>query len=301
MGVRLEGFDYSLPYFYMVTLKCLPKTAPLSAIVAPGRCELNPITRAFVKCIRHFHEECTAIAPIECFTIMPDHIHLLIRIIENDQHIRLEVIVSRLMVDLERLYHAVTQIQSALFEPYWHDWIVMKNNQLKTFTRYIRENPARHWLRKSHPEYFQRVNAITFLDRTWYGYGNPALLQLPVIEPFQCSRKWAQEGEEWRQAVSRASRIGPGGAGIGTFMSPCEKACGNAINHVGGRWIILYPEGFGERWHPSRQHELLCAQGRMLFLSLYPAMERKPTTAELYQRCHEMGNLIVEGLQAQRL
>ena len=85
-------------------------------------------------------------------------------------------------------------------------------------------------------------------------------------------------------------------ATIGTFMSPCEKACGHALGLAGGRWVVLSPEGFGERWHPSRQYERFCAEGRMLFLSLWPAMTREPTKAELYDRCHLMGDIIVFGI-----
>ena len=103
---------------------------------------------------------------------------------------------------------------------------------------------------------------------------------------------------EWNTLVESCSRIGPGGAGVGTFMSPLEKECGNAIAKAGGKWIVLSPEGFGERWHPPREKERFCAEGRMLFLSLWPPMERQPQRAELYQRCHEMGDIAVEGLMA---
>ena len=34
----------------------------------------------------------------------------------------------------------------------------------------------------------------------------------------------------------------------------------------------------------------------MLFLSLWSAMAREPTKAELYDRCHLMGDIIVGGL-----
>lgn len=47
---------------------------------------------------------------------------------------------------------------------------------------------------------------------------------------------------------------------------------------------MFSPEGFGERWHPPRDKEALCAKGRMLFLSLYPEMARQPTRKELYDR-----------------
>lgn len=323
MGIRLPGFDYTRPYYYMVTLRRLEGLAALSAIVAPGRCEMNAITKAVVHVIRGFHERFRGLCPIECFSVMPDHIHLLIKLAGEVESKTLSFTsaggktlgfyVEALKAALswaywevcakagdERARRLVLEAKQTkcfarlapVFFADWHDWIVKCAGQLATFTRYIRENPARNWLRRSHREYFQRVNEIDFLGRKWYGYGNAALLKLPVVEPFRCSRKWAEGGEEWSAAVARASRIGPGGAGIGTFMSPCEKACGHAIGLAGGRWIVLSPEGFGERWHPGRQYEKYCAEGRMLFLSLWPAMAREPTRAELYQRCHEMGDLI---------
>ena len=96
--------------------------------------------------------------------------------------------------------------------------------------------------------------------------------------------------------MAAAARIGPGGAGLSTFLSPLEKEAGNAIIKAGGALIVLSMTGFGERWHPGRQYERFCAEGRMLFLSLWPAMTREPTKAELYDRCHLMGDIIVDGL-----
>lgn len=310
MGKRLTGFDYSRPLFYMVTIKCHAGRQALSEIVAPGKCQLNAITRAMVNCIRHFHEGCKPIAPIECFSIMPDHIHLLIRIIDRSKTLsgaedcggqgamsfalmRLEAIVSLLMQALEGRYSEVTGLREEVFEASWHDWIVMAEGQLAAFTRYIRENPRRAWLRSQNRRYFTAVRRVAFAGREWFAYGNTALLELPVIEPFRCSRKWEKDGADWRGAVARASRIGPGGAGAGTFMSPCEKECGNAIYEAGGSLIVLSPEGFSARSHPPRSKEALCAKGRILFLSLWEPAAAKPDNATLYKRCHEMGDILL--------
>ena len=333
MGRRLTGFDYSRPLFYMVTVKCHDGRQALSEIVAPGKCQMNAITRAMVNCIRSFHLGCRAIAPVECFSIMPDHIHLLIRIVEqtgasrlgksktlmtgagvggaaNGDYaggggaeapksfapvipLRLEAIVGMLMQALEGRYAEVTGRREEVFEAGWHDWIVMAEGQLAAFTRYIRENPRRAWLRQENRRYFSQVRRVAFAGREWFAYGNAALLELPEIEPFRCSRKWAEGGPEWREAVGRAARIGPGGAGAGTFMSPCEKLCGNEIFKAGGALIVLSPEGFGPRWHPTRNKEALCAKGRMLFLSLWEAQAARPDNATLYRRCHEMGDAIL--------
>ena len=349
MGIRLKGFDYTRPYFYMVTIKRFDGFPEFARVVGDAEShylEANAITRLFVDIIKTFHETWYCIEPITCFAIMPDHIHLLIKIRDIEKRVSLAVIVRMLTRALEKAFFAaggaaarntLTEAgegalvggaagalaggaaarktltgggksgavdRSAgqhLFDKEWHDWIVKRDGQLAAFTRYIRENAERSWLRKSHREYFQRVSEIEFLGRKWYDYGNAALLKLPVLEPFRCSRKWVEGGAEWREAVDRASRIGPGGAGVSTFMSPCEKACGHALGLAGGRWIVLSPEGFGERWHPGRQYEKFCAEGRMLFISLWPAMAREPTRAELYERCHQVGDIVVEGLTGKRI
>ena len=339
MGSRLSRFDYSTPYFYMVTIKSVKGVMPFASIrreplpenaahrhgrsgspASPARyLEANAITHAFCTVILQLHNFWRCIEPITCFSIMPDHIHLLIKIRSVENRVSLPKIVWQLKRRLEQAYWATAGavagnmpndgdacMSSAascagglhVFEREWHDWIVKSDGQLKAFTRYIRENPYRSWLRSCHRENFRRVEEIYFLGRKWFGYGNVALLDLPVIEPFRCSRKWEEGGAEWSAAVARAERIGPGGAGIGTFMSPCEKICGNAIYKTGGGLIVLSPEGFGERWHPPRNKEALCAKGRMLFLSLYPEMARQPTRKELYDRCHEMGDIVASKIQA---
>ena len=294
--MRLHGFDYSRSYYYMVTIRCLKGLTPLSMIIDPGICQMTAITRAFVNGIREFHLYCRAIEPIRCFTIMPDHIHLIIRIGENENHLRLEAIVNQLMTLLEGRYQEITHQRVTLFDACWHDWIILRRGQLAAFTRYIVENPKRRWIRMNHPDYFRRVVAVDFLEHAWYGYGNVSLLNLPVLRAVRCSRIWKEGDIEWTTAVEQAKRIGPCCAGIGTFMSPCEKACGHEIGLASGNWIILHPEGFPERWHPSRRLESWCARGRMLFLSLYPPSPRRLSAAELSQRCHEMGDLVVSKL-----
>ena len=179
-----------------------------------------------------------------------------------------------------------------------HDWIVKRDGQLAAFTRYIRENPERAWLRKRNAQYFGMVRKVSFLGREWFAYGNTALLELPALFAVKGHRVTKRGSPEWNALVEGCARIGPGGAGVGTFMSPLEKECGNAIAAAGGKWIVLCPEGFSERWHPPREKERFCADGRMLFLSLYSVLERMPTKAELYARCHEMGDLAVAALPA---
>ena len=337
----------------MVTLKRLPELAAFSQISdeaeprgwrrkgpppqngpapqnAQGRpCYLveNEITKAFARVIREFAAKWWGLWPIDCFVIMPDHIHLLIRIKDTGDQMPLGSYVYQLMKALAGEYWRVMAVDGAaaakraaaakqggrgeslagaalsapippVFERAWHDWIVKKDGQLAAFTRYIRENPERAWLRRQNRQYFGKVRKVSFLGREWFAYGNVAILDLPMLMAVKGHRATKPGTPEWNALVESCSRIGPGGAGVGTFMSPLEKECGNAIAKAGGKWIVLSPEGFHERWHPPREKERFCAEGRMLFLSLWPPMERQPTKQELYQRCHEMGDIAVEGLMA---
>ena len=340
---RLPGFDYKSPFFYMVTLKRLKGLAALSEIGPEGLVE-NRLTRAFEAVIRGFPAKwrcCEAISP---FVVMPDHLHLLIKIRATPDRVALGVLVSQLAKALRNAYWQIVAADAAtgktraprlsegatpsaekkpgiakgegfaggasapprgqsretppppIFERGWHDWIVKKEGQLAAFRRYIRENAARAWERRAHAQYFGRVSEVAFLGRRWFAYGNRALLDLPVLVPFKGHRATAEGSREWNALLAAGGRIGPGGAGVSAFMSPLEKACGNAIARAGGGLIVLSPEGFGPRWHPPREKERFCAQGRMLFLSLYEATPRQPTRAELYHRCHEMIDLALTGL-----
>jgi len=326
--MRLRGFDYKRPFFYMVTLKRLPGLAAFSQIATedeppkdarglPRYLVANEITRAFARAIRHFHEKWWGLWPIDCFAIMPDHIHLLIRIKDTGDQMALGKYVYQLMKALAGEYWRLTgqapqhaaaarlaadgtmaatrgaaqntsvagAVSSApippIFERSWHDWIVKKDGQLAAFTRYIRENPERAWLRQRNRRFFGAVRKVAFLGREWFAYGNLAILDLPVLLAVKGHRATKPGSPEWEALVTACGRIGPGGAGVGTFMSPLEKECGNAIAKAGGKWVVLSPEGFGERWHPPREKERFCAEGRMLFLSLWPPMGRRPQNAPM--------------------
>ena len=227
---------------------------------------------------------------------MPDHLHLLVHLKDSGDQLALGKYVYQLMKALTAAYWGMGNNLPPIFERDWHDWIVKKDGQLAAFTRYIRENPERAWLRQQNRRYFGQVRKVSFLGREWFAYGNLAILDLPVLKPVKGHRATQPGSPEWNALVEECARLGPGGAGVSTFMSPLEKACGNAIAAAGGKWVVLSPEGFHDRWHPGRQYERYCAEGRMLFLSLYPVLDRLPTKSELYHRCHEMGDVVAMGM-----
>lgn len=299
---RLPAFDYTSPFFYMVTLKKRPRVRAFSEIATtrdPPRNRqgrrvflfANDLTRAFAAQIRTLHRDVPGIAPVTCFIVMPDHIHLLIRILAGSVRPSLVRVVSHLL-------HVLASVHgdADAFLPDWHDWIVKRAGQLARFTRYIRRNPEMAWVRKTHPELFRRVRDVKLLGRNWSAYGNLELLDLPVLAAVRGHRATPPGSRAWSASVASCSRLGPGGAGIGTFMSPLEKACANAVVTAGGSLILLHPQGFRDRWHPPERLVSLTAEGRILFLSPYEAVPGRLSAAELGRRCHEMGDWVCGGL-----
>ena len=319
----------------MVTLKRLPGISDFSMIGEDGRLVKNAITEAFEKAISTFHQKWRCIEEISPFVVMPDHIHLMIKIKATPDRVALGVIMSQLAKALRGEYWRIVAADAAtrntlsiapvdrearsnvwsvaqgvapaasaaglgaprdIFEKEWHDWIVKRDGQLATFRRYILENPMRAAMRRKNAQFFSSARRVSFLGREWFAYGNAEILRLPELVPIKGHRTTPPGSPEWNALLAAASRIGPGGAGVSTFMSPLEKACGNTIAKAGGKWIVLSPEGFSTRWHPPREKERFCAQGRMLFLSLYEASTRKPTRKMLYERCHEMIDLVMATL-----
>ena len=322
---RLPRFNYRSPFFYMVTIKKRKRFPAFSRITGKSEAailsrhaaasirellrrpevflESTAVTAALRAAIERFANDTSSVESITPVAIMPDHIHLLVRIRDTGKQMPLGSIVVLLMRKLAHAYWNALGSPSAegtaqpIFERDWHDWIVKRKGQLKAFTTYILENPFRAWRRQRSDGLFLSRHTVQFLGRAWFAYGNDELLERPVLVPIKGHRRTLPDSPEWKELVERASRIGPGGVGISTFMSQLEKDCGNAIAKAGGGMVVLSPDGFGDRWHPSEKKEKFCVEGRMLFLSLYPPQERKLTNAELHERCHEMGEIVVKGLE----
>ena len=73
--MRLPGFDYTRPLFYMVTLKRLAEGAAFSAITPNGELVANEITRAFRGVFAAFAAKWRCIESLTPYVIMPDHVH----------------------------------------------------------------------------------------------------------------------------------------------------------------------------------------------------------------------------------
>ena len=364
---RLPGFDYKRPFYYMVTLKRVrvlqppapaggtstaqtrgaAKPLPFCTISEDGKVVANAITEAFEAAICDWAGFWRSVESVSPHVIMPDHLHLLIKLAAVEKAVTLPVVVGDLRKRLNRAYWQVLQPPAPaggkgaadaapcttpvppILEESWHDWIVKKEGQLAAFRAYILENPPRLARRRANRRFFTQARQITFRGARYWAYGNEALLELPMIVAIKghrrgtgaadaapCKTNAAQTrasakpgGPVQNQVLpggasappmngaglmAAASRIGPGGAGLSTFLSPLEKEAGNEIIKAGGSLIVLSMLGFGERWHPTEKQERLCAAGRMLYLSPYEPQAAKLDKKEMYIRAHALVDWALE-------
>jgi hypothetical protein len=321
---RLPSFDYKRPYFYMVTLKRASKvlhsgapaplsppgnTIPFCTISPDGHVLPNAVTTAFEAEIASWASFWRSVESVSPHVVMPDHLHLLVKLAAVEKAVSLPVLIGDLRKRLNRAYRAVVAADAApgttIFAPDWHDWIVKKEGQLPAFRRYILENPERHARRQANRRFFTQAREIVFGGKRFWAYGNEALLELPMLVAVKGHRRpWAEPSpappSKTREALlAAAARIGPGGAGLSTFLSPLEKEAGNAIVMAGGSLILLSMQGFAPRWHPPEKQELLCAAGRLLCLSPYAPQSAKLSKKDMHDRAHALADWALEHSHAQ--
>ncbi len=295
---RLFDWDYRAPYHYMVTLKCLPDLPPLSRLKADDRWGFDgtyPLTRALVQTIHDFVARSPGIAYISPFIIMPDHVHLLIKLNEHPDRLSLKSYVHILRVQLARTFSAHTGIQTALFSPEWHDLIVKRRHQLANFKHYICNNAHMRLLRQSHRDHFHCTRGYTHWrlgDLKADLVGSPELLDEPALLAVRISRKVIEGTPEWQKTMSFYDAWRPGMTAVGTWWSKGEQAAAQKILAQGGTLIRLEPNGFPERWHPSGDEaQKRCAEGRVLYLSPYLPQTSKLPEGETRRRCLELNDL----------
>lgn len=298
---QLSGFDYRSPYFYMVTLHAKQGIRPFSILSEERKTGLlsTPIMRRMKGVIygieTHFKDQVS----LTCFTIMPNHLHLIIRILNVEQRPSLIAIVEWLIAMLSYGYYEVLNLPQgpSIFEKRWHDWIVMKANALKTFRDYVNNNPYRALYRLRHrdacfPRTFQTPHY------SWRCLGLLSLKETPVRAPIICSRSILPESTLWKAWKDFAQRLGPGCLAIGTFMSPCEKMVREEVLKNGGGIVQLVPYGISPRGHASAEEEPLLVAGRLTIMTPFSYEVCKPTKKELYDRCHNILNVIATSFQS---
>lgn len=285
-----SGFDYTSPFYYMVTLNAKEGMEAFCTLTHETKWGFhkNLITRKMIAVIYWMNQKAYPHRmKISNFIIMPNHLHLIIKIEDCARRPSLFEIVNKLRSTLSGAYHdALNQPKGEdIFEKRWHDWIVLHAGTLTTFIAYVMNNPQR-WLyrkensRSCHPKIYQTPHAV------WTCIGSLSPKETPVRAPIVCSRSITPGSELWQEWKRFAQRLGPGTLAVGTFMSPCEKMVREEVLRAGGGILHLIPRGIAPKGHVSAEDEPLLVAGRLTIMTPFPFEARTLTAKELHDRCH---------------
>ena len=206
---RCEGWDYSLPCIYMITLVLANRRSKvLGEVPKSARCELTELGRAVEECweaIPQFYPQ----VQIICKQVMPDHFHGILWV-KEPLECHLGQVIKGFKIGCNRAARRLCPdllVEGAgLFAEGFQDSILFHEGQLAKMIAYLKANPLRLAIKRALPGLFTVVRGvrvqlsaiispITGLPITglptlhFSAIGNRALLERPMVQ-VQCSRRY---------------------------------------------------------------------------------------------------------------
>lgn len=182
-----------------------------------------------------------------------------------------------------------------LWAPKYNDHILEGAGELQRWRDYLRDNPRRLAIRRSHRDFFRVCFNISIAGRTYAAIGNQFLLSYPLKMPVQCSRSLTERQIE-TEVNEKTALAHEGVVMVSPSISEGEKAVMEAILEAHLPVIFLSPQGFNEYSRPGHRYYEACAEGRFLILAPWPHNNREtPLTRQMCLELNEMAREICEG------
>ena len=193
---RMFGHDYAVPGTYEVTIVVADRRPVFGEIAGTTKNggekpHLQPSTLGQavldkeIPKIHHYYPQ----VDIWQVCLMPDHLHLIVRINEplpKGKHLGIIIGafkggISRVWWQLDTTVSGASASESRppLFAPNYNDHILMRDGQLDNWKRYLRDNPLRYMMRREYPYLFQRALCVTIGHTRYSAFGNMLLLRQP--------------------------------------------------------------------------------------------------------------------------
>ena len=262
---RAFAHNYHAPFIYHIILKKIPGAERFGEVkgdarIAPGNpgcafIEETAIGKRIAGSIIELQKR-FPILQIYQFKVMPDHVHILLRVKDwSERH--LDFYIENLKGSIGR----------SIFEPGYCDKPLLRSRSLDSLFTYIRENPHRLAMRLQFPHFFTRTRMLKIGGGEYEAYGNLFLFRNPDKILVQISRRAtpdeiAEIKEQVLMAVEKGTIL------VSPFISPAEKEVRVAAEEAGGKVILVVHEAFMERYRPAAHDFGLCCDGRLLIVSL---------------------------------
>lgn len=268
--LRAPWHDYTERCIYMLTLNKAPLVPDFGSLagdywIPHGHkgcpCVVaSPVGAAIKEGLRRFPQIQPKIRVLQ-YAIMPDHLHILLFVQEKTEEI-LGRYIAAFKVEINKAAGL-----KGVFARGFNDQILKTDRSLDTLYHYLRDNARRLAVRRAHPEFFRRVNALRIGDRHYQAYGNIQLLDCPfrqqvVVHRADTPDVRQRHRQEWLYTAAN------GGVLVSPFISPAEKEIRRDAEEADGRLILITNEPMGERYKPAGHDFGLCETGRLLIISV---------------------------------
>ena len=267
--------DYKDPSILMITLVTTNRQ-PILGILKGETIERTKLGQAIAEEINRIPTYNGAESiEIYSYVIMPDHVHILLRI-----HDRLPKHIGQYIAWFKI---KCTDACSALtggpvsetmrpFAPEYHDRLLKGKNQLSHMVRYIQDNPRRLALKRANKDLFRiRQNQLIGTIRCTV-LGNIFLIEHPLRQVLQCSRRLTQEQIDNLKADC-LREAADGTVYVTAAISEGEKQIARALREAGFPLIILLEKGFPapddphyNYFKPQGVYFEACAAGKLLLI-----------------------------------
>ena len=209
------------------------------------------------------------------YVIMPDHIHILLRIHDRlPKHLGQYVRWFKLKCSdaCQALAAVPASRETCLFAKEYHDRILTGKNQLRHMARYIKDNPRRLALKRANHDLFRIRQNVTIGGIPCTTLGNMFLAEYPQRQLLQCSRKLTSEQIAVRKEECLAEAAN-GTVFITAAISEGEKVIARALREEGYPIIIVLEKGFPSPdsphyryFKPQGVYFEACAMGKLLLV-----------------------------------
>lgn len=273
--LRAKWMDYRSPSIMMVTI-VTTKRLPLLGKLQGENIILTELGQKVAEEIKRIPTYNGAESiEIYSYVIMPDHVHILLHIHEHlPRHVGYYIRWFKKQCTYIGLALAVPSARNhvSLFAPQYHDRLLKGKNQLSHMVRYIQDNPRRLALKRANKDLFrirqnQQIGTIqcTVL-------GNIFLIEHPLRQVLQCSRRLTQEQIDSLKADC-LREAADGTIYVTAAISEGEKQIARALREAGFPLIILLEKGFPapddphySYFKPQGVYFEACAAGKLLLI-----------------------------------
>ena len=326
---RENGWNYcgkGIYHFTLVVAEHYPLFGSLEgSSVDEAYVQLNEFGRCVLDILRdeprYYGEKGYAIKLIAS-QVMPDHIHVVIQVMETlpkpigmvirgfksactaaykrrvescrKYATRMENEGEESILHFARIFTRISTIWEQK-PKYYHERILHAHEQLQAMIDYVKDNPRRLAMKRANPELFKIKQQTEIGGGMYTTLGNMFLAKNPMRQVLQCSRTMTEEEIQARkeECLSEAAN---GTVYVSAAISPGEKQICRALREAGYPLIVLLEEGFPKEddphykfYKPSGVYFEACAKERLLLAEPEEAQfERAEIEAKVYAKTREI-------------